>query len=145
MTFFEFRFLNDKIVLYKDGNTSYKFFISILYNTYIVKTYIINTFELQNLLNYYHGHHIYFMDILYTVCISSDNDKKIIVKMLEYILSEINDNNIDFINTMITTYIRPLINIGLDNLVKYDGKLTYYCDYSTDEIPQILNSTIKRL
>lgn len=85
------------------------------------------------------------MDILYTVCISSDNDKKIIVQMLEFIISEISNNNIDYIKNMIFKYIKPLINIALDKLVKYDGKLTYYCDYSTDEIPYILNGTIKSL
>ncbi len=145
MTNVELKFCNDIIVLNNDDNISYKCFIKILYNTYILNTYLINTHKLQNLLNYFHGQNIYFMDILYTVCISCDNDKKIIVEMLEFILSEINDNNIDYIKQMIVNYIKPLINIGLENLVKYDGKLTYYCDYSIDEIPEILNGTIKRL
>ncbi len=120
-----------------DNGIAWKYFLEIINIT--IKNNLVNSKLVKNLLNYFGIKELWRMDLEFAVYSSNDIDKKHINDMLIYIINNVKDIDSKYIQIMINEYVNPLIALSNNKLEKYDGKNDYRIEYTSVDIPDIIN------
>ncbi len=128
---------NNNDLILDDNGIAWKYFLEIINIT--IKNNLVNSKLVKNLLNYFGIKELWRMDLEFAVYSSTDIDKKHINDMLIYIINNVKDIDSKYIQIMINEYVNPLIALSNNKLEKYDGKNDYRIEYTSVDIPDIIN------
>jgi hypothetical protein len=128
---------NNNDLILDDNGIAWKYFLEIINIT--IKNNLVNSKLVKNLLNYFGIKELWRMDLEFAVYSSNDIDKKHINDMLIYIINNVKDIDSKYIQIMINEYVNPLIALSNNKLEKYDGKNDYRIEYTSVDIPDIIN------